>query len=51
MVWYTTNGLITPTWLQGPSNRIQGTGGIEEWEDEAPADRQRSYKVDVILPD
>jgi hypothetical protein len=51
MVWFTTNGLVAPTWLQGPSNRIQGTGGIEEWEDVDPADRQRSYKVDVVLPE
>ncbi|MGD9781939.1 MAG: alpha-amylase family glycosyl hydrolase, partial [Kiritimatiellia bacterium] len=35
LVWFTTNGLVTPTWLQGPSNRIQGTGGIEEWVDPA----------------
>ena len=51
MVWYNTNGLVAPTWLQGPSNRIQGTGGIEEWEDPTVATNKRFYKIDVQLPE
>ena len=51
MVWYNTNGLVAPTWLQGPSNRIQGTGGIEEWEDPAAPTNKRFYKIDVQLPE
>lgn len=51
LVWFATNGLVTPTWLQGPSNRIQGTGGIEEWVDPAAVTNKRFYKVDVYVPE
>ena len=51
LVWFATNGLVTPTWLQGPSNRIQGTGGIEEWVDPAAVTNQRFYKVNVYVPE
>ena len=56
VVWYTDNGLMTPTWLQGPTDRIQGTGGIEEWEDDGTesdphptAVDHRFYKIEVML--
>jgi len=51
MVWYTTNGLRTPTWMQGPTERIQGTGGIEEWIDPSVATNKRFYRIGVSLPD
>ena len=51
LVWFNTNGLVNPTWLQGPSNRIQGTGGIEEWVDPTTATNKRFYKIDVQVPD
>jgi len=58
LVWYTDNGLIEPTWYQGSSHRIQGTGGIEEWEDVGDHTRphpmgvdHRFYAVEVLLQD
>ena len=51
LVWFATNGLVTPTWLQGPSNRIQGTGGIEEWTDPSAPTNKRFYKVGVYVPE
>ena len=51
LVWFATNGLVTPTWLQGPSNRIQGTGGIEEWVDPSAVTNKRFYKVNVYVPE
>ena len=50
-MWFATNGLVTPTWLQGPSNRIQGTGGIEEWVDPSAVTNKRFYKVNVYVPE
>ena len=51
LVWFATNGLVAPTWLQGPSNRIQGTGGIEDWTDPTATTNKRFYKVKVYLPE
>ncbi len=58
LVWYADNGLVVPTWLQGSSSRIQGTGGIEEWIDDGsetlppPWDvHQRFYQIRVLQPD
>ncbi|MGD9612228.1 MAG: hypothetical protein AB7V22_04930, partial [Kiritimatiellia bacterium] len=51
LIWFATNGLVAPTWLQGPSNRIQGTGGIEEWVDPAAVTNKRFYKVNVYVPE
>ncbi len=58
MIWYNDNGLVSPTWFQGPTNRIQGTGSVYEWEDDgtetdpAPAEvDQRFYKIEVTVPE
>jgi hypothetical protein len=57
LVWYADNGLMMPTWQQGPTDRIQGTGGIVDWEDDGtetdphPLDSDgRVYKIEVMVP-
>ena len=51
LVWYATNGLVAPTWFQGPADRIQGTGGIESWTDPIAPTNKRFYKVTVYPPE
>jgi hypothetical protein len=57
LIWYTDNGLMTPTWYLTSTNRIQGTGSPHEWVDDGtytdPHPFQatnRVYRIEVGLP-
>jgi len=57
LVWYTDNGLMTPTWFLTSTNRVQGTGSIYEWLDDGSKTdphpfvaTNRVYKIEVDLP-
>jgi hypothetical protein len=60
LIWYADNNLMTPTWYQTSTNRIQGTGDPYEWTDDGTETNphqlddnvtNRFYRIEVMLPE